>query len=278
MIPMSYAEVIEQARREERELVVLERHREHAVVRLDDPGKLNVLSAAMTVRLRETLATVLADPGIRAVVLTGTDPGFCTGGDLRVMREATRRLADPADEAGSTIPWRFIRSQFGGIARLIAGSDTPVVAAVNGPAAGVGLAMALACDMIIASERAVLVPAFGRLGLLPEVGTSWFLTRRLGHQRAFEFYVTGEHVPAARALELGLVNEVVPHEELAGRAGEWCERMAALPEHALAMVKPLLRQTMDMTWEQSLVMEEYAEPNCFTTKAFADAVETMLER
>ncbi|HEX2315407.1 MAG TPA: enoyl-CoA hydratase-related protein [Thermomonospora sp.] len=278
MIAMSYAEVMERAREETRTLVTVEREGARAVVRLDDPGKLNTLSAAMMLQLREGLAGVLADPEVRAVVLTGTDPGFCTGGDLRMMREAVQRLADPADEAGATLPWRFIREQFGGVVRLITGAPAPVVAAVNGAAAGVGLAMALACDLIVASDRAVLVPAFGRLGLLPEVGTSWFVTRRLGYQRAFEYYVSGDHLPAARALELGLVNEVVPHDDLMARAGEWCERMIALPEHALAMVKPLLRQSMDMTWEQSLVMEEFAEPGCFTTKPFARAVEGMLGR
>lgn len=151
-----------------------------------------------------------------------------------------------------------------------------MVAAVNGPAAGVGLALAVASDLIIASERAVLVPAFGRLGLLPEVGTSWFITHRLGYQRAFQYFVSGDHIPARHALELGVVNEVTEHEQLLGRARWWCERLLALPWHALAMTKPLLRQASSMSWEQALVMEEFAEPNCFTTKSFAAAVGSML--
>ncbi|SEG73551.1 2-(1,2-epoxy-1,2-dihydrophenyl)acetyl-CoA isomerase [Thermomonospora echinospora] len=274
----SYAHVLAQAQSETRELVQVERHQGYAVLRLADPGKLNVLSAAMSLQIRTALGELTADPAVRAIILTGADPGFCTGGDLRLMREVTRALADPADEHGATTPWRFIRREFGAIVRMIAGRDTAVVAAVNGPAAGVGLAMAFACDMVIASDRAVLVPAFGKLGLLPEVGTSWFITRRLGYQRAFEYYVSGEHIPAQRALELGVVNEVVPHEELLDRARSWCERMVALPEHALAMTKPLLRQAADMSWEQALTMEEYAEPSCFTTKPFARAVEGMLGR
>ncbi|ACY95934.1 MULTISPECIES: enoyl-CoA hydratase/isomerase family protein [Thermomonospora] len=278
MTAISYTKVMEEARGETRTLVNVERHGGYAVLTLADPGKLNVLSAAMTLQLRQALAGLVADPQIRAVVLTGTDPGFCAGGDLRLMRQVTQGLADPADEDGATTPWRFIRREFGGIVRLIAGGDTAVVAAVNGPAAGVGLALAFACDLIIASERAVLVPAFGRLGLLPEVGTSWFITRRLGYQRAFEYYVSGEHIPARRALELGVVNEVVPHEELLERARLWCERMIALPEHALSMTKPLLRQAADTSWEQALTMEEYAEPSCFTTKPFARSVEGMLRR
>ena len=96
--------------------------------------------------------------------------------------------------------------------RRIARTDKAFVAAINGPAAGVGLAFALTCDVAIASERAVLVPAFGRLGLLPEVGTSWALTRRLGYQGAFAFFASGRHIDAREAERLGLVHEVVPHD------------------------------------------------------------------
>ena len=92
--------------------------------------------------------------------------------------------------------WRWIRREFGGIARLIAGSDTIFVAALNGAAAGVGLAWALTCDLVIASDHAVIVPAFGRLGLIPEVGTSWALTRRLGYQGALAYYLRGDHIDA----------------------------------------------------------------------------------
>jgi 2-(1,2-epoxy-1,2-dihydrophenyl)acetyl-CoA isomerase len=132
--------------------------------------------------------------------------------------------------------------------------------------------------VIVASERALLVPAFGRIGLIPEVGTSWLLTRRLGHQRAFAFYTLGEHVDAATALEWGLVNEVVAHEDLLARADAWCDRLAALPPYAPAMAKTLLRQAGSMSWEQALTTEEFAEPSCFTTAPFADAVSGMLRR
>lgn len=274
----SYAEIMQRARSDPRELVTVERDAAHAVVRLTDPAKRNVLSPSLMLQLSDRLQALIADPTIRAVILTGTDPAFCAGGDLRVMRDAAKGLKDPDDEEGSTTPWRFIHRQFGWVVRLIAGSDTAVVTALNGPAAGVGLALALASDLIIASDRAVLVPAFGRLGLLPETGTSWFLTHRLGHQRAFALYVSGEHIPAQRALELGVVNEVVPHDQLLHRAHTWCQQMTDLPPYALAMTKPLLRQTASMTWEQALTMEEFAEPNCFTTKPFSRAVNTTLDR
>jgi 2-(1,2-epoxy-1,2-dihydrophenyl)acetyl-CoA isomerase len=146
------------------------------------------------------------------------------------------------------------------------------VAALNGPAAGVGLAWALTCDLAIAAEDAVLVPAFGRLGLLPEVGTSWALTRALGYQGAFKYFASGRHLTARDALDAGLVQELVPADGLMAAADEWCDRIGELPAHALAMAKPLLRAAADASWEGSLAMEEFAEPNCFTTHAFQETV------
>jgi 2-(1,2-epoxy-1,2-dihydrophenyl)acetyl-CoA isomerase len=171
------------------------------------------------------------------------------------------------------MPWQWIRYQFGAMVRLIGRTDKAFIAALNGPAAGVGLAFALTCDIAVAAEDAVIVPAFGRLGLVPEVGTSWALTRALGYRRAFAYYVGGEHIDARRAAELGLVNEVVPADRLRSRAHEWCDRIAALPPHALPIAKPLLRAAADAPWEQALTMEEFAEPMCFTTQGFADGVE-----
>ena len=254
-------------------LVRVERRAHSAVVTLDDPAKLNVLTAALVQQLKSALEELVAEQAIRSIVLTGADPGFSAGGDLRMMDDAPAALASPE---GTTDIWRWIRYEFGGIVRLIARSDTAFIAAINGPAAGVGLAWALTCDLAIASERARIVPAFGRLGLLPEVGTSWALTRRLGYQGAFAYYAGGEHLDAARAQELGLVHEVVAHEQLLAAADAWCTRIAALPAHALAMTKPLLRAAVDGSWDSTLAMEEFAEPQCFTTGAFQQAVRGLL--
>jgi 2-(1,2-epoxy-1,2-dihydrophenyl)acetyl-CoA isomerase len=163
------------------------------------------------------------------------DPGFSAGGDLRMMDSAPAALASPE---GSTDIWRWIRNEFGGIARLIARSDTAFLA--------------------------------------PEVGTSWALTRRLGYQGAFAFYAGGEQLDAERARELGLVHEVVPHGELLAAAERWCAQIAALPAHAIAMTKPLLRAAAEVSWDQALAMEEFAEPQCFTTQAFQETVAQLL--
>jgi 2-(1,2-epoxy-1,2-dihydrophenyl)acetyl-CoA isomerase len=269
-----YEQQVQAGEREQTELVRVERGSDRARVTLADAAKLNVLSAGLVRQLRHALEELAADRSVRAVVLTGADPGFSAGGDLRMMHETPAAIEAPE---GVTDIWRWIRYEFGGIARLIARSDKAFFAAINGPAAGVGLAWALTCDLAIASERARIVPAFGRLGLLPEVGTSWAITRRLGYQGAFAYYAGGEQLDAERARELGLVHEVVPHGQLLQKADEWCSRVAALPAHALAMTKPLLRAAADATWEATLTMEEFAEPQCFTTDAFQQAVESLLQ-
>jgi 2-(1,2-epoxy-1,2-dihydrophenyl)acetyl-CoA isomerase len=245
---------------------------DRAVLRMADPDKLNILSAPLMLQLQDHGERLVRDPAVRSIVLTGDGPGFSAGGDLRMMQQAVDQFGAGDDSEGAFMPYQWIRYRFGAFARLIAKSDKAWIAALNGPAAGVGLAFALTADIAIAAEDAVIVPAFGRLGLVPEVGTSWALTRALGYRRAFEFYVGGEHIDARRAADLGLVNEVVPPGELLARAHEWCDRIAALPAHALPIAKPLLRASADASWDQSLAMEELAEPMCFTTRGFADGV------
>ena len=269
----TYDQVVDEGRASGAAMVELERPSpDRAVLRMADPDKLNILSAPLMLQLQEHGERLVADPEVRSIVLTGDGPGFSAGGDLRMMQQAVDQFGSDDDTEGAFMPYQWIRNQVGAMVRLIARSDKAFIAALNGPAAGVGLAFALTSDIAIAAEGAVLVPAFGRLGLVPEVGTSWALTRALGYRRAFEFYVGGEQIDAGRAADLGLVNEVVPAGELRDRALEWCDRVCALPPHALPIAKPLLRAAADASWEQSLAMEEFAEPMCFTTRGFADGV------
>lgn len=265
----------EEQKNHDRPLVVVERDGAHAIVTLDDPEKLNPLSAVLTVQLHRQLGALACEPDLRAIVITGRDPAFSAGGDLRLMREVAQPMIDESP-GGATEIWRWIRNQFGGIARLIARTDKAFIAAVNGPAAGVGLAFALACDVLILSERARVVPAFGRIGLVPEVGTSWQLTRRLGYQRTFGMFASGRQLSGHEAFELGLGNELVEHDRLLAAALKWCERIERMPAHVLEMSKSLLRQCADLTWEQAVAMEEFAEPMCFTTSAHRNAVREML--
>ena len=268
-----YLEIVRRGAEAAHEAVVVTRPKpDRALVTLNEPEHLNALSAAICVQLNRTLDELALDESVRTIVLTGAGDGFSAGGDLAMMEQACRDIEGPE---GSTDVWRWIRGQFGAVVRKIARSDKAVVAAINGPAAGVGLAFALTCDLALASDRALLVPAFGRLGLLPEVGTSWALTRRLGYQGAFAFFAGGRHIDAEEAKRLGLVHDVFPHDELLGAADEWADRIAVLAPHALAMSKPLLRASADASWEGSLAMEEFAEPNCFTTDRFQEAVASL---
>jgi 2-(1,2-epoxy-1,2-dihydrophenyl)acetyl-CoA isomerase len=273
-----YVDVVDAARAVDRELVVVERPVDGAaVLRLNDPEKLNVLSAPLTLQLQDALSELARDPDVRTIVLTGADPAFSAGGDLRMMAGDGQAMIREG-EGGTTEIWRWIRERFGGIVRTIVRTDKAFVAAVNGAAAGVGLAFALACDVIVVSDRARIVPAFGRIGLLPEVGTSWLLTRRLGYQRTFGLFAAGEHLSGERAHELGLANEVVEHGSLMPAALRWAKHVNALPPHVVPMMKPQLRAAADMTWDHALAMEEFAEPGTFTTAAHREAVAELLGR
>ena len=173
----TYEALVAEARADTRELVTVERDGDRALVRMSDPGNLNALSAPLTLQLQDALAPLVADRELRSLVLTGQDPAFSAGGDLELMRKAHANI-DKGRE-GTSMAWRWIRWQFGGVVRTIARSDKVFIAAVNGAAAGVGMAFALASDIVLASEEARFVPAFMKIGLLPEVGTSWLLTRRM---------------------------------------------------------------------------------------------------
>jgi 2-(1,2-epoxy-1,2-dihydrophenyl)acetyl-CoA isomerase len=277
MEDLPYDVYIERLQADPRTLVRVERPREHvAVVWLDDPDNQNALSGPLTVQLQAALTAVLADPAVRSVVLTGAGPFFSVGGDWKLMRERALTYAQRGE--GTVGLWKWIRRQFGGIARLIAQSDTPVIVALNGSVAGVALAWTLASDLVVASERAQLVLAFGRIGLVPEVGTNWALTRRVGYQKAFELFVRGGVIGAADALGHGLVNEVVAHERLLETALGWSDRIARLPEHVVTMAKPLMRAAADMSWPHAILVEEFAEPNTFTTAAHQEAIEALLAK
>jgi len=227
----SYADLIAEGRADQRQLVLVEREGERATVTLSDPERLNPLSAGLMLQLLDALAEVDEDPTVRAVILTGADPAFCSGGDLEMIASSTRNVRDGEMEIDTTTPWRWIRRQFGGVARRIAASDKTFVAAVNGPAAGVGLAFALA-----------------------------------------------GHVDPERALQMGLVEEVCPHDQLLSTAAKWCDRVIAMPPHAPEMTKALMRAAVDAPWEQSLKLEEFAEANCFSTPALEQAAAALLDR
>jgi 2-(1,2-epoxy-1,2-dihydrophenyl)acetyl-CoA isomerase len=273
----SYEKIVADARAVTTKLVEIERRDEAAIVRLNDPTALNALSFALTLQLRDALERLVADPETRAVIITGANGAFSAGGDLRAMVGSAHPLVDEGDE-GAIAVWRWIRQQFGGIVRTIVSADKPFIAAIPGAAAGVGLAFAMACDLVVASTEARLVTAFAKVGLVPEVGLSWLLTRRLGHHKTFELYIRQAPIDAAEAQRLGLVNEVVPAGQEVERACAWARQALTLSAPALALTKPLLRAAANMTFHDALVMEEFAEPMCFTSQAHREGVRALLQR
>lgn len=193
--------------------VILERHGEIAVVRLNRPDRLNAFTNEMCYRLIEILDETDADDEVRAVVLTGTGRAFCAGADLAgggdtfVLGDDPETGGAPADTGGQ-VTLRIYRSL------------KPVIAAINGPAAGVGVTMTLPADIRIASEAAKFGFVFTRRGLVPEACSTWFLPRAVGISTAVEWTVGGKMVPATEALERGLVRELVPAELVLDRALE----------------------------------------------------------
>jgi len=213
-----------------------------ATVTLNRPDRLNALDRSTRWDLIGALRDVGADPAVRAVVLTGTGRAFCVGQDLAAVEEL-----EHADEtvAGSYNP----------IAKTIADMPKPVVAAVNGLAVGAGMGLALACDLRIAADTASFACAFGKVGLVPDTAVSWYLVRELGYARAFWLAASGRSVAASEAHALGLLNEVVPAGELADRARDLAELLAAGPAHALALTKRQFRAVTEVSFESALAME-----------------------
>ncbi|WP_438487437.1 enoyl-CoA hydratase/isomerase family protein [Streptomyces sp. S186] len=241
-----------------------------AQLTLNRPDALNALTSEMRERLIGLLADASADPDVRAVVLTATGKGFCAGADLRGAPAAGDRVA--GDVA------RMIRN---GAQRFIAAvmdCEKPVIAAVNGTAAGIGAHLAFACDLVLAAESARFIEVFVRRGLVPDGGGAYLLPRLVGPQRAKELMFFGDAVPAADAARLGLVNRVVPDGELAPTARGWAERLAAGPTRALALTKALVNASLDADRGAAFAAEATAQEVNMTTADAREGVASFVER
>ncbi|MFJ9118061.1 enoyl-CoA hydratase/isomerase family protein [Streptomyces sp. NPDC102394] len=237
---------------------------------LNRPEALNALTPDQRELLVELLAGASADPDVRAVVLTGTGRGFCAGADLRGGAAGGERVA--GDVA------RLIRT---GAQRLIAAvldCEKPVIAAVNGTAAGLGAHLALACDLVLAAESARFIEVFVRRGLVPDGGGAYLLPRLVGPQRAKELMFFGDALSAADAERVGLVNRVVPDAELDKTAREWAARLAAGPTRALALTKQLVNASLDGDRAAAFAAEAAAQEINMTTADAQEGVRSFVER
>ena len=212
-----------------------------ATLTLDRPEALNALTVHVKVALREALESLTDDRDVRAVILTGAGRAFCAGQDL-AEREAPD--AAPLDVE--------LRERYNPIIRAIRSMGQPVIAAVNGVAAGAGASLAFACDVRIAAEEARFVLAFGRIGLVPDSGATWFLPRIVGPAKAAELAIVGDAVDAAEALRIGLVSRVVPGDRLLGEARALAERIAEGAPLAMSLTKGALERSATITLDEAL--------------------------
>jgi 2-(1,2-epoxy-1,2-dihydrophenyl)acetyl-CoA isomerase len=245
----------------------VETSREGAVltITLNRPDVLNAFNAA----LHRGLAAALKEargPDVRAVVVTGAGRGFCVGQDLTEFREA------PGD-IGSRL-----RSTYHPNVLAVRALEKPVIAAVNGVAAGAGMSFACACDLRIAADSASFVPAFINIGLVPDSGGSFFVTRILGPARAFEWLASGRKLTAAEAHAWGLVSEVVETDALVARAAEVAAQLAALPTRGIGMTKRLIDHALRATLEQQLEREAELQTAATQTEDFNEGVAAFLEK
>ena len=205
-----------------------------ATITLNRPDSMNALTTAMKEALLDTLEQAAADETVRAVVLTGAGRGFCGGQDLR---EHAARLASAAEAGSGAGALDTVRLHYNPIVNALAAMPKPVIAAVNGIAAGAGASLALACDLRLASENASMLMAFAQVGLGPDTGASWTLQRLAGRAAALELLMLAEPVSAGRMLELGLVNSVVPGGKLMDEASRLAAKLAEGPTAAYAAIK-----------------------------------------
>jgi 2-(1,2-epoxy-1,2-dihydrophenyl)acetyl-CoA isomerase len=234
-------------------------------ITLNRPDVLNAFNGAM----HSALAAALKDarsPDVRAVVITGAGRGFCVGQDLTEFREAPGDIGDR------------LRGSYHPTILAIRALEKPVLAAVNGPAAGAGLSLACACDLRIAADSATFVPAFINIGLVPDSGGTFFVRRLLGYARAFEWLSSGRRLSAAEAHAWGLVSEVVPADELAGRAAELAGELAAMPTAAIGMTKRLLDHAETATLEEQLEREAQLQTAATRSEDFREGVAAFLEK
>ena len=247
-------------------------------ITLNRPEAMNAIAPDQRERLIHLLSEASVDPAVRAVVITATGRGFCAGADLRgsATDGGERAPGDVARVAGDVA--RMIRL---GAQRLVAAvldCEKPVIAAVNGTAAGLGAHLALACDLVLAAEGARFIEVFVRRGLVPDGGGAYLLPRLVGLQRAKELMFFGDALSAADAHRLGLVNRVVPAQDLEKTAREWAERLAAGPTRAIALTKHLVNTSLDTDRATAFAAEAAAQEINMTTADAQEGVASFVER
>ena len=239
-----------------------------ATITLNRPDALNATTDALYTELSDVLGKAAADPDVSCVILTGAGRGFCAGADLKARKDDMTPLQRRDRHRA------ILRDVLGPLFRI----EKPVIAAVNGPAAGAGFNIALACDLIVASDKASFSQVFAKVGLVPDLGGLWLLARVVGIARAKELCFTARKVAAHEALALGIAIKVVPHDNLLEEARALATTIAAGSPSALAMTKNLLDKASSVTLDQMLEYESYAQTVAYLTPEYEEGVQAFREK
>jgi len=251
------------------ETVILERDEAVAIVTLNRPERLNSFNTATTDALQRIFAELAEDPGVRALIVTGAGRGFCAGQDL------TERVMTPGApvDVGASLDTRF-----NPLVRMMRAMPKPIVVAVNGVAAGAGANFALAGDIVLAAKSAEFIQAFVRIGLAPDCGGTWSLTRLLGEARAKALAMLAEPLSAERAAAWGLIWKAVDDDDLMPQARALAARLAKAPPAALAAIKRLIHDAATTTMDEQLDLERDAQRALGYTRDFAEGVTAFREK
>jgi 2-(1,2-epoxy-1,2-dihydrophenyl)acetyl-CoA isomerase len=236
-------------------------------VTLNRPDKYNAFNRPMAIRLQEVLDACAADTSVRCVCLTGAGKAFCSGQDL----------AEVVDPQGPGME-RILAEHYNPIVQRIVDLEKPVVAAVNGVAAGAGANIALCCDVVVATETASFIQAFSAIGLIPDSGGTYTLPRLVGWQKATALMMLGDKVPAAEAERMGMVYKVFAAESFEQDAKNLAYKLAQMPTKGLALTKQALQQSRVNSFEQQLTYEDVLQQRAAKTEDFKEGVTAFLEK
>ncbi len=240
------------------------------VLRLNRPEKLNAFGGPIRDEILDVLGKIRDDQTIRVLVVTGEGRGFSAGGDIDHLKQ----LRENRDEEG----FKLVLGKGQQITRTMRALPKPVIAAVNGACAGAGFSFALGCDIRIASDRATFGPSFARIGLHPDWGGSWFLPKLIGSAKACELVFTGSMVPAVEAERIGLVNRVVPHDDLMPVVMDLATTMSLNPPGVLRLAKESIYRSLSSDLETAFARETQVQTECFHSEDFLEGVTAFTEK
>lgn len=241
-----------------------------ARITLNRPDRLNAFVPGMPLEIKAAVDQAGMDIAARAIAITGEGRGFCAGADLTAGTAAT-----PADERDAGM---LLETEYNPMILAMQNCAKPIVAVVNGPCAGAGMSLALACDIIIAAESAIFLQAFCNIGLVPDAGSTWFLPRKIGDARAAGMALLGEKLPARQAAEWGLIWKAVPDTELAAESEQIVQRLAQGPTRGLGLIRQALNQSADNSLETQLGLERDSQRIAGRTGDFMEGVMAFIQK